>query len=187
MEMKVSMTNSKKVIAYGIAGGVGFAVALAIISVIVFWYQSNPKPPKPWNKEAITASYDSVAVEGEKNHIVFYYTLQNNTDFDYKPMDLSNIVAMAKLKKQKSLSGQKNDEVLRPDYPILIPAKQRIRFAFHLGYPYNKSLKKDATQEEQEKYIKDIEAYVNEEFSNLDGFVLFDEMNRYQIEFPKGR
>jgi len=37
-------------------------------------------PPKPWDKKAITAIYDFVDTEGEKNTIVFYYTLQNNTE-----------------------------------------------------------------------------------------------------------
>jgi len=180
------MATIKKIIISSIVGGVSFAVSIAIIFGIFFWYQNKPKPPKPWNKDTITATYDSVDTEGEKNYFVFYYTLQNNTDFDYNFSDLTNITVMAKLKKQNSLSGQKKDEFLKPDYPILIPAKQRIRFALHLGYPYDKTLKKDASKEEREKYRKDMEAYANKEFSNLDGFVLFDELNRYQIEFPKG-
>jgi|SRR3972149_8276638 len=180
------MATIKKIIISSIVGGVSFAVAIAIIFGLVFWYQNKPKPPKPWNKEAITATYDSVDTEGEKNYFVFYYTLQNNTDFDYKFSDLTNILFMAKLKKQKSLSGQKNNEFLQPDFPILIPAKQRIRFALHLSFPYDKSLKKDASKDESEKYKKELEAYANKEFSNMEGFVLFDEINRYQIEFQKG-
>lgn len=180
------MTTIKRVIVSGIAGGVGFAAALAIIFGTIYWYQGKPKPPKPWNKTAIAASYDTVDVEGEKNHLVFSYTLQNNTDFDYGFSDLNSIMAMARLKKQKSLSGNKNDDLLRPDCPILIPAKQRLRFALHVAYPYDKSLKNDATKEEKERYRKDLEAYVAKEFSNLDGFTIFDEVNRYQIEFPKG-
>jgi hypothetical protein len=183
------MPTIKRMVVSGLAGGVGFAVAIAIILGIVSWYQSRPKPPKPWDKAAVTATYDSIDTEGQSgrwegqppNRLVFYYTLQNNTDSDYQFSDLTNIVVMAKLKRQKSLSGQKGDKFLQPDSPVLIPAKQRIRFALHVGYPYeyDKSLKAGASK-------KDIEAYVNEKFSNLDGFALFDENNRYQIDFPKG-
>jgi hypothetical protein len=177
------MTTIKRVIISSVAGGVGFAVALAIIFGTMHWYQCKPKP---WNKNAITASYDSADVEGEKNHVVFYYTLQNNTAFDYGFSDLKSIMTMFRLEKQKSLSFEKNDELFRPDCPIWIPAKQRMRFALHLALPYDKSLKKDATKDEKNEYRKNLEIYLNKEFTNLDGFTLFDEVNRYQIELPKG-
>ena len=180
------MSTLKRWIITGVSFGAGAAVIIALIICGYLWYSSKQKPPKPWDTKAITAIYDSVYTEGENNYFVFYYTLQNNTDFDYNLSDLTNITLMGKLKKQKSLTGKKTDEFLKPDYPILIPAKQRIRFALHLGYPYDKTLKKDASEEEEAKYKKDIEAYANKKLSNLDGFVLFDELKRYQIEFSKG-
>jgi hypothetical protein len=180
------MTTIRKVIISSIIGGFSLAVTLAIIIGIVAWFNHRPTPPKPWDKLAITATYDSLNTEGQENYVVFHYTLQNNTAYDYKFADLTNILLMAKLKRQKSLSGQKNDEWLYPDFPIMIPAKQRIRFTLHTKFPYDKSLKKNATRAEREQYSKKIEAYANKEWSNLDGFVLFDETARYQIEFPKG-
>jgi len=77
---------------------------------------------------------------------------------------------------------------LEINYPIFIPAKQRGRYSISLPsyrYPGGK-LKDDASKEERQAYGKAISAYVNEKFGNLNGFVLFDEANRYQINFPKG-
>jgi len=50
--------------------GLRTAVGLAGITDCFVWYQSRPKPPKPWNRTAINAEYDSVGTEGDKNNIV---------------------------------------------------------------------------------------------------------------------
>lgn len=180
------MPNLKRWIITGASFGIGLAVTLLLAVGAYLWYEGRPKPPRPWNTYAISAHYDSVDTEGDENTIVFYYTLQNDLDYDYRILDASNVVLMAKLAKQKSLSGSKNDQYLKCDIPVLIPAKQRVRFPVHLGYPYKKARKTAVSREEREKFRREIESYLNEELTNLDGFVLFDEMNRYQINFPKG-
>lgn len=165
--------------------GAGVVITAALILGTFFWYESRPKP---WNSTAIAAIYNSIDTEGEKNTFVFYYTLENNTDFDYKISFLSDVVLLAKLKRGDSLSGKINDKFFQPDYRILLPARQRIRFAIHLGYPYVYDIprKEDATDEEKEKYRNELKAYASKKFSNLNGFVIFDEKHRYQINFPKG-
>ena len=71
--------------------------------------QSQPKYTETWNKSAITASYDYLGTEPNNNihydYFVFYYTLENNNDVDYNTTDASDIVIMAKLERQKGLSG----------------------------------------------------------------------------------
>jgi hypothetical protein len=37
----------------------------------------------------------------------------------------------------------------------------------------------------QEKQHQELEDYVRNEIPNLDGFVLFDDYRRYEIDFPK--
>ena len=44
----------------------------------------------------------------------------------------------------------------------------------------------DLTAEESQRYAAAVESYVTGKLSNLDGFVLFDTNNRYEIEFPSG-
>ena len=70
---------------------------------------------------------------------------------------------------------------------VFIPAKQRRRFAIHLLYPVTESFGADLkTKEGQRKKWKLIAEYINKEFSNLDGFVVFDTTNRYRINLPNG-
>ena len=179
------MSTLKRWIIMGASFGAGLAVTLALIIGGYLWYASKPKPPKPWDTKAITATYDFIDTEGDNNTIVFYYTLQNNTDYDYRITDASNFTLMGKLEKQKSLSGAKGDRFLKFDFPLLLPAKQRLRFAIHLDYPYDKKSKAEATKDEREKYRKELSAFLKEKTPNLDGFAIFDELNRYQIDFPR--
>ncbi len=132
---KKSMTSLKKLTVISMSFGVGFAITIALVLGAFFWYQNKPKPPKPWDENAITATYDSVDTEGKNNTIFFSYTLENNTNLDYSIDGLSNMVLLAKLKKQDSLSGRRNDEWLKPDPSIFIPSKERFRFLIHLAYP----------------------------------------------------
>ena len=39
---------------------------------------------------------------------------------------------------------------------------------------------------DKSEYRKALELYIREKYVNLDGFVLFDQANRYQIDFPSG-
>jgi hypothetical protein len=72
-------------------------------------------------------------------------------------------------------------------YPIFVPAKKRVRFAIHLtpyGYPGKEKENPDLA--ERRRYRHAIEKYLAEELTNLDGFDLLDESNRYEINFPSG-
>lgn len=126
--------NWKKLLLIGIGWGLGTAVGLALIVGGFLWHESRPKPPvppKPWNSAAIKAEYDYVDTEGDKNTIVFYYTLENTTDFDYRLEDGAHVAMAGTLEQQHSLSefdGSVN-------YPISVPAKKRVRFAVHTNYP----------------------------------------------------
>jgi len=177
------MSATKRRIITDLSLGVGFVIVLAIIVSLFIWHENKPAP---WDARAITSIYDSVDVEGDNGTLVFYYTLQNNTDIDYSINEASDVVLLSKLKKQNSLSGTNAKDLLRIDVPVLLPAKQRLLFEIHLGYPYEKKLNKNAAAEEKEKFRKEIGLYLQQEAPNLNGFVLFDKVNRYQINFEKG-
>ena len=93
---------------------------------------------------------------------------------------------MCKLERQESLSGTKGDDYLTIDFPILLPAKQRLRFAIHFKLHYEKESRSNATQVEKEKFRKELAAFLKEKAPNLNGFALFDELKRYQIDFGRG-
>ncbi len=163
--------------------GIGFAVTIAVLGGAVFLYIERPKP---WNNTAITAQYDEVGIEGEKNTFVFYYTLQNNTKKDYSMSEYSEIPIFARLADEERLSGSPSSEWLTYDKLVFIPAGHKIRFAVHLQYPYPESPKKSASREEKKEFRKKAEQYVSEEFRNLDGFVLFDKAFHYEIRLNRG-
>jgi len=58
--------------------GAGFAITLCVVVGVSIWYSDRPKPPKPWNKQAITAEYNNVSTAGDENFFCVQYTLQNN-------------------------------------------------------------------------------------------------------------
>ena len=174
----------KRIIVVGVCVGVGFALMASLIVGVAFWYESRPKPPRPWDTAAITAEFDVVDTEGENDQIVFRYTLQNNTDFDYSPLDTS-LKLMGQLERQKSLSN--SPEGFPKIDSVYIPARQRVRYSIHTIYPYDKEkLKADASTDERTAWRKKLGIFIKEDMGNLNGFVIFDDTDRYQINFKKG-
>jgi hypothetical protein len=177
--------NWKKLFLVGVGWGIGTAVGLALIVGGFVWYQSRPKPPKQWSVSAIKAEYDHVTTEGKQNTIVFFYILENMTDFDYRLDKDQKSTMTARLGKQNGLTPFLSSKGI--DYPIFVPARKRMRFQVHLkGYTYSKREKDDATTEERKQYLADLEKYVADKLENLDGFDLLDEENRYEIVLPAG-
>ena len=205
------MNPWKRLVIFGLSAGVGFALIFAGFT----WYRGRPRPPVPWNSDAITASFDSVFTEGPRDTVVFYYILENNTDFDYRIDDSSGAIILSKLEREKSLSI---DEWPKVDYPVFLPGRQRIRFAIHLQYPYREPTTPGATPSSRpfsmeflplergeksyttkegkqrpsliewfaSKHEEKVKDFVNNVLANLDGFVLYDTEQRRRIDFPKG-
>ena len=120
--------------------------------------------------------------EGDKNTIVFFYTLENTTDFDYQVGDDHNITMTAKLQRQNDLSPLgENGKV---DYPIYVPSKKRVQFKIHITYACPDKEKPDANTEERSQHRAAVEKYVGSELTNLDGFDFLDQESRYEIVFP---
>ena len=174
------MASWKRLLVFGAGAGTGFAVTLAVIVGALLWRESRPKPPKPWDTKAITASFGSIGTEGEKNTLVFHYKLENSTDFDYRSFDGAGVLMAARLEREQSL--KLSGGAISVDYPVFVPAHQRVLLALHLpDYSYTEPLPPPGAERRAK-----LAAYVAKEVPNLDGFVLFDEANRYQINFPKG-
>ena len=166
--------------------GAGFALILSILASAGIWYMNRPKPPKPWDTKAITAEYIDADVEGDKNTLVFNYTLQNNTEFDYRVADTIGITVGAKLKRENSLSlGGSGSFSL--DYPIFVPAHGRTRFRIHLPeYPYEQHEKPNASDDEEHDFYTRLAQYLTNHTTNLNGFFVFDDNKRYEILLPSG-
>lgn len=187
------MPNWKKYFFIGAGFGTAALIVTAVIMGVWMWFESRPQKQKPWNQNAIIATFEYPGTESgpeEKDgfrpdQIVMYYTLENKTDFDYRMPARNQIEFNAKLKRENSLSA--NSQLLSLDeQPVFLPANQRVRISVHLRYPVKKDFGPEDTRANRDKRRKAIADYLNEEFTNLDGFVVFDLQNRYQINFPNG-
>jgi hypothetical protein len=175
----------KKILLRAAGFGAGFVLTAALIVGLVLWWSQRPEKPKPWNATALTASFDAVDAEGEKNTLVFVYTLQNNTDVDYQVTDDNSVHLGAVLQRSKAFSFDKSG-YLKTDYPIYVPAKSRVRFKLHVNYPY--PIREDLEASDNIRYDWEtrICKFANDEFSNLSGFVMMDENPRFQVSMPNG-
>jgi hypothetical protein len=165
--------------------GGGFALVFGAIIGLVMWHTNRPKAPKPWDKHAISAEYDYVRPEGEKDDLRFNYVLQNNTDLDYRAESDAGIDITGKLKAEKEFSEFAGHYVTT-EYPIFIPARSRVRCFLQIPYPYPVKEKSNSSVDERQQYTTEVAKYVTEQLGNLDGFVLFDSDKRYEIDFPSG-
>ncbi|MGA2183826.1 MAG: hypothetical protein ABSH47_12415 [Bryobacteraceae bacterium] len=179
------MTGWKRVVLGGLSVGAGFAITFVLVWGGYLWYAARPRPPKPWNASAIRASFDRLDTEGEKNTVVFWYTLENRTDFDLRLAATGNLHMMGKLQQQGSLTPF-DDRFGSFDLPIFVPAKQKVRYGIHLDIGYTEHSNGDATLDEKRAYRKRLAAWLNAKLENLNGFAMFDDEDRYQIDFPKG-
>lgn len=166
----------------GFGIGVGFAVCVGIYG----WYSSRPVPQQPWNAKAITATFELADTRGEDHHLRFRYFLENHTETDYKIEDTRILHVDAVVGEKDGLAGE--GMVKFEDQNIFLPAKQRVLVNIELpGYRYPGS---DAvlhdTADERKKYRDAVKEYVNKELPKLNGFAAFDEIERYQINFPNG-
>ena len=200
------MSTWKHLLLKALGVGVGIGIGLGLVIAIGIWYSSRPSVPRPWDTKSITATYQSAQFASQPEPAAYFrYVLQNNTDQDYSVslMDsqgqASSTIKLAARERQlhsdnsadatgatpisdanvtlvfggveASLPNVKDIfDLVSGGKPLFIPAKQKVQV--RLRWALNKVDMKHATSVQ----------LVNE---GLYGFVLFDEANRYQIEFPK--
>ena len=175
----------KRGLALAAAFGAGFGVVV-IVSVGILSYWS--KRPTPWNRDAVTARFDSVDTEGPEHKLVFLYVLTNNTYKDLRIDSDAEVWLAPSLERQAALAGGSQD-LLMVDLPLFIPAKQRTRVAVHFtAYTYGgtTTLSEGSSRDERERDQKAIAAFVRDDLPNLNGFVLFHHPSHYEIELPSG-
>jgi hypothetical protein len=158
------------------APGLGFAVTLGLILGGTLLYQARPQTPKAWNTSALTATFDGVGVEGADHRLAFYYVVENNTGLDYQLPDHFDVSVMSKLK-GGSLSF--DNGAFKADDEMFLPAKMGVRFAIHTKWRCPDPVADPSANGALTGYVAKIAP-------DLDGFVLFDQRNRYQIDLPKG-
>jgi hypothetical protein len=172
------MGQWKKPLLIGVFVAASLALALGWFALKRYRQESSAQPPKPWNPSAIKSSFAGVQVremDAANAVLVFYYDLENTTDFDYRLESGPNLVLMSRLKSNGSLSSEKP---IKLSYPAFVPARSRARVALEIARPFAWPTRTDAASQGKFREL------VNGEVANLKGFVLFDGATRYQIELP---
>jgi len=132
--------------------------------------------PVPWNSEAIKAAFAGVQVreiDAGNAAVVFFYNLENTTDFDYRMENSPSMNFLSRLKSDGSLSSEDQPHL---DHAAFVPARNRAHIGLELVRPFRWPTQNGAASDEE------IREFVKRQTSNLEGFVLFDEKTRYQVE-----
>ncbi len=133
---------------------------------------------KPWNSRAIESAFAGVQVrEVDAAHasVVFLYDLDNRTGSDYQLTPGPSAVIMKRLKADGSLSSDTRARLVSAAF---VPTNNRTRIAVELTHPFAWPAKSDAAADQT---FRD---FVARETSGLQGFVIFDQTSRYEIELP---
>jgi hypothetical protein len=157
----------------------GFSLALVVTAVILNVHPGG-RSPKPWNSKAITATYVGAQLrELDSGSAALYlaYEVQNHTDSDYQLADGSGALVMGRLRADGSLSSQQH---ARLSYPTFLPARQRARVALEIPSPFGWPADGDPA------YRDKLRDFVNQKLVDVQAFVLFDQADRFDIEFPSG-
>jgi hypothetical protein len=164
------------------AAAAGIVLALCIVAGSVLRYMSRPKPAKTWNETAIVADnapeFDS---SGENAPAIsLYYEVVNATDSDYSIETTQQVKILAVLG-DGSLAGPIADKaVVRT--PVFLPAHRlgNIQLDLKTFHPPERS-----QSESGEAYRERLRQSMNEQMGNVYGFVVFDDVNHYQINLKR--
>jgi hypothetical protein len=140
----------------------------------------SAKSPEPWNGNAIAATYVGAQfreVDPANAVLLLSYDLENNTASDYHFADGPGMVVMSRLTSDGSLSSK---EDVRLGYATFLPARQRARIELQIRRAFTWPPQWDPALQDK---LKDA---VNQALADTDEFVLFDQGDRSQIEFPRG-
>lgn len=163
------------------AAGFGVGCVITIIIAFALWsyYSSLPKKPKPWNESAIKAEYSEIIVNtGDKIVTQFRYLVENTTAYDYSLPSYAE-AAFIQIPETKGLA---KDHDITWDVGTFVPTGQKVAVTFRLSYDYSEYSFSKSDIDNLEKFSK----FMNRRLSEIDGFVVLDKKNRYQINFPRG-
>ena len=174
-----SMTGEEK---FAVAGAV--ALGALIVVLLLLWrsprQQNSNSSANPWDSRAVAATLAGIRVreiDPSQAQVLFLYDLENKTDTDYHIEKGPGVVIMSRLKSNHSLSSEQEMSL---DSSIFAPAKNRTRISLEATHPFNWPSQNDFSGDAKFRGL------IAEEVSDLEGFVLFDQSTRYQIELPGG-
>jgi hypothetical protein len=178
------MATWKRLVLNSAGFGAGFAISVAVIVGSFYWYSTRPKP---WNKNALKATFATMEFDTRPQEtsykVYFLYDVQNTTErnYDFNP---SNFTLLAVLVGGNVLSkefGNYQAEDPKLDGPAFIPSHGKVRIRVVVAYEYPS----EWTLEEKndgKKVVKSVDVRLRE----LTGFVAYDQTSHYEIDLPEG-
>lgn len=154
--------------------GFGAGVALVVIAAlgVMAWYQSRPDDLPPWNRDALTARYSDLFVTAAQPVVfTFRYMIENHSGKDYQlPSADSLFRTLANGK------GLDHGQALAWDGGTSVPTGQVVNIGIKVEFPYPE----DAVHLDEK-----LSEFTASRLAEMDGFVALDQVNRYEIRFPK--
>lgn len=153
-----------------------------LIASLAAWYLSpaHRGRAQAWNSTAITARYIGAQlreIDAGNATLFLAYELQNHTNSDYRVSDGPGLFFMSRVKPDGSLSSQ---EQIHLSYATFLPARQRARIALEIAHPFGWPAQSDPQFQDK------LKEFFNQRLADVQGFVMFDQADRFQIEFPAG-
>lgn len=184
----------KHIVLVGAFAGVVFGIIYVAYNV----YRERAQESKPWDSQAMVATFEGIEVRSSPLASVgFNYTLENKTDADrWFQTNRPDTPLMAKVRNRNS----EQDTLVKvgslyADFPNIIPAHGRARVRVY----FSDDLLSSDLQErfaESNPLVASANPFdqlslnpsnaVAARWANLNGFVLYDSQARYQINFPRG-
>jgi len=137
-----------------------------------------------WNSPAIKGTFAGLRVQEvdpANAHLIIFYDLENDTHADYRLAAGPDVFVMERLKSGNALSSEQN---ITLESAAFVPAGNRTRIALELArsfdWPALAGLPAQLDAGAEDKFRQ----LAASEIADLQGFVLFDRANRYQIELP---
>jgi len=179
MKENATMPLWKKVLLRTVGLGAGFALTLSAVIGLWLWWGTRPKPEPPWNTNAIKATWTdlSLSTQSEKCYFNFRYSLENTTDRDYTiPHD-----ARLMVRRPKDMSFQENSD-LNWEQGGFVPSRQKLNIQIRIPFNYSDY----NISKEKLDNLKELSKFADRRLSEIDGFALFDPVNRFRVDFPNG-
>jgi hypothetical protein len=177
MVHSVVMMDAKK-LGIGALSAIVLVVALIVTLRIFTGERTSATRPTSWNSRAIQARFSGVKVrevDPASADLIFSFDLDNTTDADYQLAKGPNVVIMSRLKSDGSFSSEQEVNL---NSSIFVPAGNRTRVALEIVRPFQWPAQQDAASDAKFRQL------VVGQVADLDGFVLFDQTTRYQIDLP---
>jgi hypothetical protein len=159
-----------------------FSCAVLFLAAAYAWREprlvQHAAGQTPWNSRAIASAFKGIQVrEVDATHasVVFLYDLENRAAGDFQLKPGPSIVIMKRLKADGSLSSNTQARLASGAF---VPTNNRTRIELEVTDRFNWPAQRNAAADES---FRD---FVARETSGLQGFVIFDQNSRYEIDLP---